>query len=99
MRDPFDSHLAKRVSVSDGRGIQILRAFIEARSVTEPETPLPSPAGVADPRRWLLIMENAELIGPVEIRDERYVYALTRWENVGGHIEGVLRRKGDVSDA
>ena len=99
MNTPFDSAFVKRVRVTDSSGTRMLRAFIQPLSVTEPETPSATPAGVVDRRRWLLIMEAAALTGPAEIGDGADCYILPRWENISGHIEGVLRRKEDAEDA
>lgn len=96
---PFDSRFARSVLVTDGGGERGVRAFIQPVSVISPEAPLPTAAGVADQRRWLLIMEPAELGGPAEIRDGGRVYSLLRWEEVGGHIEGLLCLKGAVENA
>lgn len=91
---PFDSRFARSVLVTDASGERGARAFIQPVSVNRPETPTPTAAGVVDERRWLLIMEPAALDGPVEIRDGDRVYSLLRWEDTGGHIEGVLCLKG-----
>ena len=99
MNTPFDSAFAKPVRVTDSSGTRTLRAFIQPLSVTEPESPSATAAGVADRRRWLLIMEEAALTGPTEIGDGADCYILLRWENISGHIEGVLRRKGDADNA
>lgn len=96
---PFDSHFARSVLVTDAGGERGVRAFIQPVSVRDPEAPSPTAAGVADQRRWLLIMEPAALNGPAEIRDGGRVYSLLRWEEVGGHIEGLLCLKGGGGDA
>lgn len=99
MRGVFSSSFARTVTVTAGSGEpRTLRAFIQPLNLETPETPRITVAGVADPRRWLLILEAAELPeGPVEITDGETVYTLLRRENISGHIEGILRkcRKGD----
>ena len=96
---PFDSRFARSVLVTDGGGERGVRAFIQPVSVRDPETPTPTAAGVVDERRWLLIMEPAALLGPAEIRDGERVYSLLRWEEIGGHIEGLLCLKGGAGNA
>ena len=96
---PFDSRFARSVRVTDGGGERDVRAFIQPLSVSSPEAPTPTVAGVADARRWLLIMEPAELNGPAEIRDGDRVYSLLRWEEINGHIEGLLCLKGGGENA
>ena len=96
---PFDSRFARTVLVADGGGERGVRAFIQPVSVRDPERPSPTVAGVVDERRWLLIMEPAALLGPAEIRDGDRVYSLLRWEEVGGHIEGLLCLKGGAGNA
>ena len=96
MTGAFDSRFAGAVTVRDGNGSRTARAFIQPMSVKDPETPQITAAGVVDARRWLLIMEPVAISGQAEISDEKSVYALLRWEDVSGHIEGVLARKGDV---
>ena len=97
MRGVFSSSLARSVTVTAGGETRTLRAFIQPLSLETPavEAPRATVAGVADPRRWLLILDAAELPeGPIEITDGGDVYALLRRENISGHIEGILRRKG-----
>lgn len=96
---PFDSRFARSVRLADRGGERDARAFIQPLSVKAPETPTPTIAGVADARRWLLIMEPADIDGPAEIRDGDRVYSLLRWEEIGGHIEGLLCLKGGAGDA
>ena len=96
---PFDSRFARRVLVTDGSGERSVRAFIQPVSVRDPEMPAATVAGVVDPRRWLLIMEPAAPVGPAEIRDGDRVYSLLRWEEIGGHIEGLLCLKGGAGSA
>ena len=96
---PFDSRFARGVLLTDGSGERGIRAFIQPVSVNSPETPAPTAAGVVDQRRWLLIMEPAELNGPAEITDGGRVYSLLRWEEIGGHIEGLLCLKGGAGNA
>ena len=96
---PFDSRFARSVLVTDAGGERGVRAFIQPVSVNRPETPTPTVAGVVDERRWLLIMEPAALNGPAEIRDGDRVYSLLRWEETGGHIEGLLCLKGGGGNA
>ena len=96
MTGAFDSRFAGGVTVTDTNGSRTARAFIQPMSVKDPETPALTAAGVSDPRRWLLIMEPTEICGPAEISDGKSVYALLRWEDISGHIEGVLARKGDA---
>ena len=96
---PFDSRFARSVLVTDASGERGVRAFIQPVSVNRPETPTPTVAGVVDERRWLLIMEPAAIAGPAEIRDGDRVYSLLRWEETGGHIEGLLCLKGGGGNA
>lgn len=96
---PFDSRFARRVLVTDTGGERGVRAFIQPLSLRDPEAPSPTVAGVADTRRWLLIMEPAAIAGPAEIRDGDRVYSLLRWEEAGGHIEGILCLKGGAGNA
>ena len=99
MNAPFDSAFAHNVSVTDGNGTRTLRAFLQPLSVTEPEAPAATVAGIVDFRRRLLIMEDAALTGPVEIADGGENYLLLRWEHIDGHIEGVLKRKEAAENA
>ena len=95
MRGVFSSPFARSVTVTAGGETRTLRAFIQPLSLETPavETPRATAAGVTDPRRWLLILDAAELPeGPVEVTDGESVYALLRRETVAGHIEGILRR-------
>ena len=103
MRGVFSSSFARSVTVTAGGETRTLRAFIQPLSLETPavETPRATAAGVTDPRRWLLILDAAELPeGPAEVSDGESVYALLRRETVTGNIEGILRRKGAaVKDA
>ena len=58
-------------------------------------------AGMADERRWLLIMEPLELSGAVTVADGEREYALLRREMIGGghNLEGVLCLKAGGADA
>lgn len=94
MSGPFASRFARSVTVTDAAGTYTARAFLQAVSVKDPETPKATAAGVTDPRRWLLIMEPLTLTGPVTVSDGTNSYALLRWEDVSGHVEGVLCLKG-----
>lgn len=96
---PFDSRFARSVLLTDGSGERGVRAFIQPVSVKDPERPSPTAAGVVDERRWLLIMEPVAPAGPAEIVDGGRVYSLLRWEEVGGHVEGLLCLKGGAGDA
>ena len=99
MRGVFSSSFARSVTVTAGGETRTSRAFIQPLSLETPavETPRATAAGVTDPRRWLLILDAAELPeGPAEVSDGESVYALLRRETVAGHIEGILRRKGAV---
>lgn len=98
MTGAFDSRFAGAVTVTDGNGSRTARAFLQPMDVRDPETSAATAAGVVDGRRWLLIMEPAAIAGSAEISDGTHRYALLRWENVSGHIEGVLARKGDVDE-
>ena len=99
MTGAFDSRFAGAVTVTDTDGSRAARAFIQPMNVKDPETPAVTAAGVVDPRRWLLIMEPVEISAPAEVSDGKSVYTLLRWEDVSGHIEGVLARKGDAGNA
>ena len=95
MRGVFSSSFARSVTVTAGGESGTFRAFIQPLSLETPETPRATAAGVTDPRRWLLILDAAELPeGPAEVSDGESVYALLRRETIAGHIEGVLQRKG-----
>ena len=96
---PFDSRFARSVTLADRGGEREVRAFIQPVSIKNPETPSPTVAGVADQRRWLLIMEPADIGGGAEIRCGGRRYSLLRWEEIGGHIEGLLCLKGGTGDA
>lgn len=99
-KSPFSSPFAHSVTVTAaGVETRTLRAFIQPLSLETPavETPRATVAGVTDPRRWLLILDTAELPeGPIEITDGGDVYELLRRETIAGHVEGILRksRKG-----
>ncbi|MCD8008575.1 MAG: hypothetical protein LUF68_06525 [Clostridiales bacterium] len=74
-----------------------MRSFLRPVNPKSPETPELTAAGVADGRRWLLLMEPAEISGRAEIIDGGARYALLRWERLESHIEGVLcREAGDA---
>ena len=91
MRGVFSSSFARTVAVTAGGETRMLRAFIQPLNLETPETPRATVAGVADPRRWLLILDAAELPeGPVEITDGETVYALLRRDSAAGHVEGIL---------
>lgn len=96
MTGAFDSRFAGAVTVRDANGSRTARAFIQPVSIRDPEAPRITAAGIVDDRRWLLIAEPVAIADPAEISDGTSVYALLRWENVSGHIEGVLARKGDA---
>lgn len=99
MKGAFDSTFARSVTVRDGEGEKRARAFIQPMKLQRPETPTITAAGIADERRWLLIMEPLTLQGRAEVVDGETHYQLLRWEWVGNkdHIEGVLKRRGGGS--
>ena len=100
MRAPFASRFAQTVTVTDALGSRSARAFLRPASLRRPETPALSPAGAADGRRWLLILEPMALSGPVTVTVGGREYFLLRREMIGGgdHIEGLLCRKaGDCN--
>ncbi|MBE6914322.1 MAG: hypothetical protein E7472_05245 [Ruminococcaceae bacterium] len=101
MKSVFDCAFARNVRVADAAGEYSARAFIRPLSLTKPETPTHSCAGVADGRRWLLIMEPLELSGKVTVTDGDREYVLLRREMIGGgnHIEGLLCLKAGGADA
>lgn len=84
------------VTVTDDIGTHSVRAFLQPVSLTAPETPEATPAGLRDGRRWRIIMEPIELSGNVSILYGGREYLLLRREQIGGgdHIEGLLRLKG-----
>ena len=102
MRGIFHSRFACTVTVTDSSGSRSARAFLRPASLTAPELPELSPAGVLDGRRWRIILEPLELTGQVTVTtDDGTEYLLLRREIIGGgdHIEGLLCRKAGESDA
>ena len=95
MKGVFFSRFAETVTLRDDNGSRRVRAFLRPASVAEPETPLLSPAGVLDERRWRIILEPVVLSGPVTVISGGTEYLLLRYELIGGgdHIEGLLCRK------
>ncbi len=93
MRSIFESPLARTVTVTDSGGTYTARAFLQPLSVRTPETPEITPAGVVDGRRWRVIAQPLSLTGPVTFTDGSAVYRLLRWEEIGGHLEGIACRE------
>lgn len=95
MRNMFSSRFAENVTVRDAGGSRSARAFLRPVSVTSPEAPALSPAGMLDERRWRIILEPISLSGPVTVVSGNTEYLLLRYEMIGGgdHIEGLLCRK------
>lgn len=92
------SAFAQDISVRQGGETRRGRAFIQPLSVTAPERePVPTPAGILDGRRYLLIawpgaFERGGRGAAVECGGVRY--EVLRCEKMGGgtHWEGLLRR-------
>ena len=96
MKDIFESALARDVTVTDDVGNHVTRAFLEPMSADKPETPTVTAAGIADGRRWRVILPPLELSGSATLTDaDGTVYALLRRESIGNghHIEAVARRE------
>ena len=101
MKTPFASRFARTVTVTDDLGSRSARAFLWPVSVQSPEAPQRSPAGIADGRRWRILLEPMALEGAVTVTAEGTAYLLLRREFIGGgdHIEGLLCRKAGDGDA
>ena len=101
MKSIFHSRFARTVTVTDGSGNHTVRAFLRPASLTVPEAPELSPAGVLDGRRWRIILEPLVLSGRVTVTtDDGMEYLLLRHEIIGGgdHMEGLLCRKAGDSE-
>ena len=102
MRDFFGraSTFASRVTVYENGTEREARAFIEPINPTSPEyTYRPTPMGMEDDRRYLIIAEPDAFYGTgeAEIRCGERTYQLLRCELMGGgsHWEGIMRLKGE----
>ena len=96
MKNIFDSSFAHALTVTDDSGSTAARAFIEPRSIDLPETPAITAAGIADGRRWRVILPPLALSGEVTLTDEDgNEYRLLRWESIGNghHIEALACRE------
>lgn len=100
------SAFAQEISVRQNGEVRRGRAFIQPLSATYPERAAsPTPAGVRDDRRYLLIawpgaFERGGKGAVVECGGVKY--EVRRCEKMGGgtHWEGLLRRRaGDCDDA
>ena len=92
MKNIFDSSLARAVTVTDETGSTAEKAFIEPVRIETPEAPEITAAGIADGRRWRVILPPLELTGAVTLTDaDGAAYRLLRWEHIGNghHIEAV----------
>jgi len=98
MNSMFDSRFARTLTLTDDTGSSSVRGFLEPVDATNPETPVPTPAGRADERRYLVILPLLTLTGGVSVADGDTVYRLLRRETIAGdHIEAVAVREEAVS--
>ena len=84
------------MTVTDESGSHVTRAFLEPLSADTPEVPSVTAAGIADGRRWRVILPPLELSGSATLTDaDGTVYVLLRRESIGNghHIEAVARRE------
>ena len=96
MKDIFESSYALDVTVTDAAGSHATRAFIEPMDADTPEIPEITAAGIADGRRWRVILPPLVLSGTIMLTDESgTVYTLLRYEDIGNghHVEAVARRE------
>lgn len=100
MTDVFGavSPFARPAVIRRDGGEKPARVFIQPVSVTAPEREgLPTPAGLADERRYLIIAGpgafELEGAGPVTVECAGRLFRLLRFEEMGGgsHCEGVLK--------
>ena len=96
MKSIFDSAFAHAATLTDDSGSTAVRAFIEPKSAEVPEVPAITAAGIADGRRWRIILPPLALNGEATLTDEDgNEYRLLRWESVGNghHIEALACRE------
>ena len=82
--------------MTDDTGSHSAKAFLEPLHTGTPEAPEITAAGIADGRRWRVILPPMDLAGAVTVTDgDGEVYRLLRRETIGGghHIEAVARRE------
>jgi len=95
----FSSRFARSVTVTDGGGNHVVRAFLQPVSLSKPEAPKITPGGLADTGRWLILMEPMTLTGTVTVTADGTVFRMLRRENCGSHMEGILVRRGAAESA
>ena len=95
MKDIFSSRIACTVTVTDERGAQETRAFIEPLSAVKPETPEITALGLVDGRRWRVILPPLQLCGEVTLTAAGETYRLLRREmpGTGHHIEALAGKE------
>jgi len=100
MRTPFESRFAADATITSGQSTVTVRAFLWPVSVTKPDSPVFSPAGLGDERRWKILLPpmTPEELATVTVKGEEYT--LLRWETMADrHVEGILCRKPGDADA
>ncbi len=99
MRDIFESPFARTLTVVHDGERTAARVFLQPLSLRSPEGPELTPAGTADGRRYLAIVEPMCIRRGDGIETARSRFRVERSEDLGGHIECVLRVEAGDGDA